>query len=174
MEMPKPTEEHLRLVSLMAGRWTGVEKMHPSPWDPQGGIAKATVDVRSACDGFCVVTDYEQKRGGKVSFVGHGVMGYDARNRRYLWHWTDTVGGMPPEAKPGMWDGESLTFHSAGFEGRQRYTFRFPQAGVYEFRIDVSPDGNVWGPFIEGRYVRKGKKGAGGKKGKKKKAKKRK
>ena len=169
MEMPKPTEEHRKLVSLLAGHWTGVEKMHPSPWDPQGGMAKATADSRVACDGFCVVTDYVQKRGGKVSFVGHGVMGYDAQHRRYLWHWTDTAGGMPPEAKPGVWDGDALTFHGAGPAGRQRYVFRFPSPGVYEFKIEVSPDGNVWGPFIEGTYKRgKGKKGAPGKKRKRK------
>ncbi len=164
-----PTDEHKRLVSMFSGRWSGAEKIHASPWDPAGGVAKATLDVRAACDGFCVVTEYVQKRGGKVSYVGHGVTGYDARNRRYLQHWSDSVGGMPPEAKPGVWDGDALTFHGAGPMGRTRYVYRFPGANVIEFRIESSPDGNAWSTFIEGRYKRKGKKGGrGGRKGKRK------
>lgn len=154
MEMPKPTEEHQKLVSLLAGHWTGTEIIHPSPFDPQGGSASATIDARAACDGFCVVTEYVQKRNGKVSYVGHGVTGYDAQHRRYLQHWSDSVGGMPPEAKPGIWEGDTLTFHGAGPTGRMRYVYRFPSPGAQEFRIEVSPDGNHWHPFMEGRYVR--------------------
>lgn len=168
MEMPKPTEEHRRLVSLLAGHWSGVEKMHPSPWDPQGGTAKATIDARAACDGFCVVTEYVQKRDGRVSYVGHGVTGYDAQHRRYLQHWSDSVSGMPPEAKPGVFDGDTLTFHGAGPAGRTRYVYRFATPGVQEFRIEVSPDGAVWHPFIEGRYVRGKAKAPARKKAKKK------
>jgi len=172
MEMPKPTEEHRKLVSLLAGHWSGVEKMYPSPWDPQGGTAKATIDARAACDGFCVVTEYVQKRDGRVSYVGHGVTGYDAQHRRYLQHWSDSVSGMPPEAKPGVWDGDTLTFHGAGPAGRTRYVYRFVAPGVQEFRIEVSPDGANWHPFVEGRYVRgKAKPKAAARKKAKKKAK---
>lgn len=182
MEMPKPTDEHRKLVTALAGRWTGVEKIHPSPWDAQGGTATAEVETRAACDGFCVVTDYVEKRGDRVHYIGHGVTGYDAQHRRYLQHWSDSVSGMPPEAKPGMWDGDTLTFHGAGPAGRTRYVYRFVSPDAYEFRIEVSRDGNVWGPFVEARYVRakaaKGKKGGrGAKRGKPKgkaKAKKRK
>jgi hypothetical protein len=154
MEMPKPTEEHTRLISALAGHWTGTETMHPSQWDPQGGTATATIDARAACDGFCVITDYVQKRGGKVSYVGHGVTGYDAQHRRYLQHWSDSVGGMPPEAKPGVWEGDTLTFHGAGPSGRTRYVYRFVSPGVHEYKIEVSPDGSSWHAFMEGRYVR--------------------
>jgi len=154
MEMPKPTEEHRNLISALAGHWTGKETMHPSPWDPQGGTATATIEARAACDGFCVVTEYVQKRDGKVSYVAHGVTGYDAQHRRYLQHWSDSVGGMPPEAKPGVWEGNTLTFHGAGPAGRTRYVYTFISPGVQEYRIDVSPDGNTWHTFIDGRYVR--------------------
>jgi hypothetical protein len=174
MEMPKPTDEHRKLISALAGHWTGTETMHPSPWDPQGGTATATIDARAACDGFCVVTDYVQRRGGKVSYVGHGVTGYDAQHRRYLQHWSDSAGGMPPEAKPGIWEGDTLTFHGAGPTGRTRYVYKFVSPGVQEYRIEVSPDGSNWHLFIEGRYVRGKAKAAPAKKKKaaKKKAKK--
>jgi hypothetical protein len=166
MEMPQPTEEHKRLDAF-AGRFLGVERIHPSPWDPQGGTARATVDSRVACGGFCLVTDYVQKRGGRVSYVGHGVTGFDPKHRRYLQHWSDDISGMPPEAKPGVWDGDTLTFHSAGPQGRTRYVYRVAERGAYEFRIETSGDGVAWAPFLEARYVRaKARKPAKGKKAK--------
>jgi hypothetical protein len=100
------------------------------------------------------VTEYVQKRGGKVNYVGHGVTGYDAQHRRYLQHWSDSMAGMPPEAKPGVFDGDTLTFHGASPAGRTRYVYKFVSPGVQEFRIEVSPDGAAWTPFMEGRYVR--------------------
>lgn len=77
MEMPRPTEAHRRLHAL-AGDWTGTEKMHPSPWDPQGGTAEGRVQNRVALDGFAIVQQYEQRRGGQISFSGHGVFSWDA------------------------------------------------------------------------------------------------
>jgi hypothetical protein len=153
MEMPKPNENHARLAAF-AGRWTGEEKIHPSPWDPQGGTATARVETRLACDGFCIVTDYVEERHGRVNYVGHGVTGYDPQHRRYLQHWSDSVSGMPPDAKPGVWDGDTLTFHGAGPAGRTRYVYRVTGPDSYDFRIENSRDGNVWGPFVEARYVR--------------------
>ena len=51
MEMPKPTDVHKKLERL-AGKWKGEEKMYPSPWDPNGGIAVGRVNNRPALDGF--------------------------------------------------------------------------------------------------------------------------
>jgi hypothetical protein len=154
MDMPKPTEEHKRLAATLAGNWIGPERIHPSPWDPTGGTARATIQSRVACDGFCVVTDYVQERDGRVNYTGHGVTGFDARHRRYLQHWSDSVTGVPGEAKPGVWEGDTLTFHGAGPEGRVRYVYHFIAPDVYEYRIETSRDGVVWAPAIEARYTR--------------------
>src|SRR4030095_8583695 len=53
MEMGMPTvqEQHKKLQTL-AGTWTGEEKMHPSPWDPEGGMALGKVNNRIDLDGF--------------------------------------------------------------------------------------------------------------------------
>jgi anthranilate synthase component 1 len=46
-------------------------------WDPAGGTSKGRYKTRAIAGGFGVVQDYEQRRGGKVTFSGHGVFGYD-------------------------------------------------------------------------------------------------
>ena len=82
MEMPKPTEEHRRLEKL-AGKWTGEEKIHPTPWDPVGGPATSTWEAHVACDGFWLVADYVETRNGQVGYRGHGVYGYDRKERAW-------------------------------------------------------------------------------------------
>ena len=38
MDMPQPGPGHLRMEKL-AKPWEGEENMHPSQWDPKGGVA---------------------------------------------------------------------------------------------------------------------------------------
>jgi hypothetical protein len=82
MEMPRPTESHQKL-NLLAGRWTGQERLSPSPWDPKGGTVTGRSDNRIALDGFVLLHDYEQERGGAITFRGHGVLSYDAQGQCY-------------------------------------------------------------------------------------------
>lgn len=152
-EMPQPPEEMKRL-HVLAGSWSGKEMMHPSPWD-QGGPTKAKIEARVECDGSCVVQDYAQTREGKVTYRGHGVFGYDARERRYLMHWTDSMGGVPAQAVPGRWEGDMLTFAHHGPMGHFRYIYRFAGADKFDMLIENSQDGMQWAPFIEASYKRK-------------------
>ena len=91
MEMPNPTEAHRKLNALV-GRWSGQEKMCPSPWDPKGSTAVGRCDNRLSVDGFVIQHDYEQERNGSVSFRGHGVLSYDSAAKAYLLHWWDSMG----------------------------------------------------------------------------------
>ena len=154
MEMPKPTKSHKKLESLV-GDWTGDETMHPTPWDPKGGAAKGRYKVRAAFNGFGVVQEYEQKRGGKVSYEGHGVLGYDAKENCYLWHWSDSMGGVPNQVAKGTWTDKTLVFQHAGEHGHARYTYVFKKPGLIDFSIEHSMDGQQWAPFMNGRYARK-------------------
>jgi hypothetical protein len=154
MQMPKPSKFHKKLEALI-GDWSGDETMHPMPWDPQGGPAKGRYKVRAAAGGFGVVQDYEQKRGGKVSYVGHGVLGYDAKENSYLWHWSDSMGGVPGQVTRGTWDGNRLVFQASCEQGHSRYTYVFKKKDVIDFAIEQSMDGQQWAPFMNGRYTRK-------------------
>jgi hypothetical protein len=153
MQMPTVQEEHRKLEKL-AGKWKGEEKIHPSPWDAQGGTATARVESRVDLDGFAVLTDYVEERNGQVSYRGHGVFGYDAEQKMYTMHWFDSMGGGGYRLPAlGKWEGNTLFFQNETPMGHSRYTYVFEGAG-YTFRIDASQDGKQWTPFMEGRYTR--------------------
>jgi hypothetical protein len=81
MEMPKPTAAHKQL-ELLAGDWVGEEIMHPSPWATGGGTATARVRNRVGLDGFAVIQDYVQERGGEPTFPVGDRAGSRWRSRR--------------------------------------------------------------------------------------------
>jgi len=152
MEMPKPTTAHRQLEKLV-GRWAGEERVHPSPFDPEGGMAIARLENRLALDGFAVVQDYEQERDGKINFRGHGVLRWDATQQCCEMYWFDSM-GMPPSIFRGNFDGEILTLACKDQHGHSRATFDLSKKTQYAFRMEVSPDGNQWFPFLEGSYTR--------------------
>lgn len=149
MEMPKPGAAHQQLAKL-AGNWSGEEKLMPSPWDPKGGIAKATVVNRVACDGWIVVQDYEQKRDGQVSFRGHGVFSVDPAKNHVVLHWFDSM-GAGTNVFTGNWKGDVLAMTGPSSGGTGRVTFDVT-GGTYKFAMDVSPDSKKWETFMTGSY----------------------
>lgn len=153
MDMPRPNEFHQKLAAF-AGDWIGDETMHPSPWDPQGGKTTGTYHCRVVCDGFAVVQEYEQKRDGVVCFRGHGVFGYDVQQNCYLWHWTDSMGGMPCSATKGQWVGDTIVWENESPMGKSRYTHTFLADGRCNFKIEVSQDGATWALLMEGTYAK--------------------
>ena len=149
MEMPKPGPAHQQLAKL-AGHWVGQEKMHPSPWDPNGGMATGQVKNTLALDGFCVFQDYEQVRDGKTSFRGLGIFSWNAMKQCNELAWADSMGGMV-QIFAGKWDGDVLRMTSDGPMGTTRCSFDVAGGG-YKFKMDVSPDGKAWTTFMEGTY----------------------
>jgi hypothetical protein len=152
MEMPKPTAHHQKL-SAFAGTWIGEEKVHPSPFDPEGGPANGTMTARIELDGFFVLLDYLQKRNDKVSYRGHGVFGYDTARERYTMYWFDTIGIDPGGPALGRLENDTFTFEMSSPMGFHRYSFRFTDE-VHQMRIENSRDGNSWTIFLEGTYHR--------------------
>ncbi len=153
MEMPKPTAEHKQLEKL-AGIWNGKEKMHPSPWDPAGGEAQGTTRGRVALDGFAVIADYEQSRGGKPSFAGHGVYTWDASAKQVVMHWFDSMGQGAEEFR-GTWKGDRLELQSKNPMGLARMSYDFSKPGALTSRMEMSQDGKSWTTFFDGTYQRK-------------------
>ena len=152
MEMPQLTAAH-RHLDRIVGRWRGEERMLPSPWDPGGGTAIGRVRNAAALDGFAVVQEYEQERGGAVTFRGHGVFRWDPSASEYSLHWFDSL-GLDPNHFRGTFDGDVLTLVSRGAQGFTRAVFDFGQPGRYAYRMDVSGDGAQWMPMMTGDYVR--------------------
>ncbi len=154
MEMPKPGAGHKKLETL-AGTWTGEEKMFPSPWEPKGGTATATISNRVACAGFWVVEDYEQKRGAVVTFRGHAVWGYDAQAGEVVLHWFDSM-GMGAELFRGRFEGERLTVTCKNPMGTHRLSYDLLEKGTIRSKMETSQDGKTWAPMFEGVYHKKG------------------
>ena len=151
--MPQLSDAHRQLAKIV-GDWRGEEKLHPSPWDPVGGMADARVQNRLALGGFVVVQDYEQKRGGQVTFEGHAVFRYDAQAQCYVSHWFDSMAMQPNEFR-GQFVNDVMTLNMQGPMGHNRTVFDFSKPGQYTFKMEVSPDGQHWHPFMEGKYARK-------------------
>lgn len=154
MTMPKPTVAHRQLERLV-GTWRGEERLYPSPFAPQGGVAVGHVWNRVALDGLAVIEDYEQEQDGATAFRGHGVFRWDENERSYSLHWFDSM-GMPPSEFRGELADDVLTLVAAGPEGMVRAIWELRRADQYVYRMQVSPDGANWFPFMEGTYVREG------------------
>lgn len=150
MEMPKPTAEHKALL-ILVGDWIGKEHINPSPFDPAGGDAIGRVSNRSALDGFATIQDYEQERNGSINFRGHAIFRWDGAQRLYMLHWFDSFGLAPVEYKGNMTE-KVLSMKGPTTGGFGRTIFDFSQAGTYEYRLEVSEDGNSWLAFTEGHY----------------------
>ena len=154
MGMPTPQEQHKKL-QVLTGRWTGEETIHPSPWDPKGGTAVGRSEGRVDLDGFFVITDYVQERGGQVSYRGHGVFGYDAQQGCYTLNWFDSMGMGQWTPARGTWEGNTLTFRNQTPMGHSKYIYTFLDDKRHTFSIENSQDGKSWAKFMESTYTKK-------------------
>ena len=152
MEMPQPGPEHARLARF-AGKWSGEEKMHPSPWEPQGCTAAASMQSRVACDGFWVVGDYEQRRDGVVCFRGHSVLGYDQQAGEVTLHWFDSM-GIGAEVFRGKFLGDALVVTCKNPMGFHRLTYDLRDANTLCARMETAQDAKTWSPMFDGVYQR--------------------
>ena len=152
MEMPKPGDAHARLHTF-AGQWGGEERVHPAPWDPEGGSATAFIHNRVVLDGFAVVQEYEQYRDGKPTFSGHGLFWWDEDAHQYVMTWFDSTVGTPSDFRGGF-DGDVLRLVNERPQGGfARCTFDYGMPGEYVFMMEVSQDGEMWAPAMEGAYA---------------------
>ncbi len=150
MEQPKPSEQHKKLEKL-SGRWIGEEQIQGSPHTT---VPKATgtFDFRTDLGGLFAITDYVEKSGGKTLLAGHGVIGWDAKQKHYTLHWFDTFGSPPGGPGTGQWEHDTLTFHQ---EGSGNTVFELADGGLI-FKIEMNVDGKGWKPIIVGKYRRIG------------------
>ena len=153
MDMPKPSPGHLRLESLV-GTWEGVETMHPSQWDPKGGQANGRTTSRLALGGFALLSDYQQERGGVITFSGHGVYTYDPKSGLYTLHWFDCL-GTPPEVFTGGFDGDVLTLAHGGPGMHARMIYDLTTPATMGSSMDMSPAGKAWKRLFDAVYHRR-------------------
>ena len=150
MEMPKPSPGHVLLEKLV-GSWAGEETIHPSEWDPVGGVAIGRNRQQMSLGGFALITDYEQERDGAITFTGHGVYTYDPKEDRYSLHWFDCM-GSPPEVFVGRFEGDVLTLSHGGPGMHARMTYDLSAPETMKAMMEMSPDGEDWKVLFEATY----------------------
>jgi len=109
MEQPKPTEQHRRLEKL-TGKWIGEEKIQGSP-HTSATNATGSFDIRTDLNGLFALIDYVEKSGAQTLLAGHGVIGWDPKQKHYTLHWFDTFGSPPGAPGTGEWENDTLKFH---------------------------------------------------------------
>lgn len=152
MTMPKLSAGHLALHKL-EGSWEGEETMHPSQWDPKGGVAIGRNDNVLSLGGFVLISDYEQERDGAVTFTGHGVYTYHPGQDQYYLYWFDCM-GSPPEIFVGGFKGDVLTLAHGGPGMHARMISDLSTPGTLRARMEMSPDGREWKVLFEAVYKR--------------------
>ena len=153
MQMPQPSAGHLRLEKL-TGHWEGEETMHPSQWDPKGGIAVGRMTSRLALNGFALISDYEQERDGVITFTGHGVFTFGQKDELYTLHWFDCM-GTPPEVFEGRFDDNVLTLAHGGPGMHARTTYDLTDSQHMLSKMEMSQDGVTWNTLFDGRYEKR-------------------
>ena len=63
---------------------------------------------------------------------------------------------MPPSEFRGALEDDVLTLLTAGPQGMVRAVWELRDPDRYTYRMQVSPDGTNWFPFMEGTYAREG------------------
>lgn len=153
MEIPKPTDAHRKLQSLV-GIWKAEEKMFP-PLDPKGVMVVSHVNNQSALDGLAVIQDYEVSMEGIVNFRGHGIFTWDPISQLYVLHWFDS---MEPGANvfQGSFDNKKLLMTNKSEQGYARASWEIISDKSYIYKLEASSDGNQWQAMVEGSYSRIG------------------
>jgi hypothetical protein len=136
-------------LERLTGTWHATETLHPSPWEPVGGPAEATLVARLALGGKALVQEY--RREGRAAYEGLGLMLADAQQVE-LW-WFDAL--EPPGPAKGGVQGDRLVLERTSPMGRARYTYVLAREGEFTFRIEHSRDGKEWRSFLDARYVRR-------------------
>lgn len=103
---PKPSENH-KVLSADEGTWDCKVKMFlQGPSGPPTEFEGTEVN-RVICGGLYVETDFTCKMGDQL-FEGHGLMGYNPREKAYTGTWVDNFTAAPSQLS-GKYDKDSKT-----------------------------------------------------------------
>ena len=136
----------MTFLERLAGSWRAEETLHPSPWNPAGGRAEATLVARLAMGKKALVLEHRRE-----DYDGLGVM--LLKGEHYELWWFDAL--EPPGPATGRGLGDRLVLErEAPVVGRARYTYVFAGDREFTFRIERSKDGKEWRSFLDARYLR--------------------
>jgi hypothetical protein len=141
-------------LAVLAGEWSGVERIAPSKWGP-GGEAQVRIVAREALGARILVQDYQAQRDGKAWLQAHAVFVRGAEAGRYELHWFDSFGFAPAQPAPGRVEGGLLVFLRSSPRGQTRHSYALVDRDHWTLKLESSFDqGASWSLVSEGSYVR--------------------
>jgi hypothetical protein len=141
------TDQH-RSLHRFAGTWSG------RMIDAAATEAVYRTVARIALDGLAVIADDEQEANGRITFRAHRVFGYHAYRQVFTYHFFDSAGATPLACAQGQWQETLLQLEQNTPFGRVRYAFNFRSDVDYDYRMEVSDDGDVWAVYMSGVFRR--------------------
>jgi hypothetical protein len=148
-EPPKPGPEH-KVLQALVGTWETTMKA--------GGMeSKGTMKYKMELGGLWLVGSLESDLGGQ-RFFGKGLDSYDAKKKKYVGYWFDSM-GTTPMAMEGNFDAKKKTMtmvgKGPGMDGKEttwRSVSRFPDNDTIEQSMYV---GGGTDPMFTITYRRK-------------------
>ena len=154
MDVPTLSDSHRKLEKL-TGKWSGEENLSGTGPGEAAREATSEITARLSLDGFFLVLDYARSHDGHVSFLGHGVCGWEQSKERYTLHWFDSTGFHRDAPSLGVWDDNVLTFHTKTHTGRHsRFVCTLSGSDECTFRIEETTDGVSWKIIVDARLHR--------------------
>jgi len=154
MEIAQPAPE-LKKLDFFVGTWTAEGDIKPGPMGP-GGKFTATNHVQWMDGAFFLVT-HSEFNGAMGKGTETAYMGYDSNDKVYTYDSFNSL-GEADHAK-GNVDGDFWIWHSETRMGPQttrgRLTIKVLSPTIYTFKFEVSPDGTIWNPLLEGKDTKK-------------------
>ena len=153
------THVAMLLDKLIGGEQVGKHNRLPARLESEGRLIVGS--VRNPWDWYVSLWAFGCEQCGGLAdrltsgftFRGHGVFSFDPDRNVNVMTWWDSFGGTRSEYL-GNWSGDVLTLEAQTPQGPARAVFDLSTAGEYGFRMEVSPDGKQWFPFMEGCYRR--------------------
>jgi len=156
---PQPSAEMTKLIQMMAGNWTVVEKSEPSPMFPTGGTGKGTAKNWAGPGGLSLLESYHSSGVMGTNFIGAGTLWWDPKIGAYRGVWCDS---MTPNGCDGSgtlkWDGETLTGMQESDMNGQKMTMKFTYTNwssrSYVMTMSMGPDANSLKEMVTITYTK--------------------
>jgi hypothetical protein len=151
---PKPGPEQKKL-EIWVGKWTYEGEAKATPLGPAGKFT-GMATIRPVLGGFFVEWRAEEK-GPSGTGQWFEIDGYDALNKKFMWHGFDSDGSFETAA----YTIEGNTVNSSGnhFVGEKQYYFRGSTVFASDLmscveKQEVSVDGKTWMPWFENKWTK--------------------
>ena len=150
MEMPKPAPE-LKKLDMFAGTWKLDGDIKPGPMGP-GGKMNGQENCAWMDGGFYLVCNSTFK-GPLGNATGTSYFGYSNDDKAYTYREFNSMGEFTDPR--GTVDGDVWTWNSEdkmnGQTMKGRFVVKVTSPTAYDFKFDMSQDGNTWTPVMDGK-----------------------